>query len=649
MRPRQPSVSRRRGSAGVCTVKVIFAFVIGLLAGSHFCFWNSGAHTALVPEAAAAAGAGAQAASASAAAAAQAAALTQAQTASQQEASASAMAAAAAQLRSAKAEVAKAQAEAAAAMAGEAATRKAAAEQVAAAKQAAEREAAAAAVATSKASSVGAASSSLQAKLAAQLRVLQAQGKVAAPPAQPKPEPTLPHPSADLTATQKARSEKVKEAMAHTWRGYEKYAMGHDELLPQSGSMRDNWSHMAMTMLDGMDTLWIMGMKDEFKRARDWVASSLDFSKVTGDISLFETTIRAVGGLLSAHALSGDKVLADKAKELVDKMLPAFNSGSGIPRARVNLQTGQSFNYNWAQGAILAEFGSVQLELNELSRITGAPNYGEKGMKVFRVMQKARTEHGMFPLFADSERGTSIGSQIAFGGMGDSFYEYLLKVWLQTGRKHQWLRDMYDKAMDGMIEHVLQYSSPSHLAYIPNYNGGGLERKMDHLTCFMPGLLALGTVGMPDSARKTRDLRVAKEVMKTCWLMYHRTATGIAPEYVNFGGNDFSVPDDQPYYMLRPETIESLHVMHEVTGDPIYREWGWQIFESILKHCRAKYGFGHLTDVRNTQRPAEDKMESFWVAETLKYHYLLQTPGTGITNDKWVFNTEAHPLPMPKK
>ena len=299
--------------------------------------------------------------------------------------------------------------------------------------------------------------------------------------------------------------------------------------------------------------------------------------------------------------------------------------------------------------AILAEFGSVQLELNELSRITGAPNYGEKGMKVFRVMQKARTEHGMFPLFADSERGTSIGSQIAFGGMGDSFYEYLLKVWLQTGRKHQWLRDMYDKAMDGMIEHVLQYSSPSHLAYIPNYNGGGLERKMDHLTCFMPGLLALGTVGMPDSARKTRDLRVAKEVMKTCWLMYHRTATGIAPEYVNFGGNDFSVPDDQPYYMLRPETIESLHVMHEVTGDPIYREWGWQIFESILKHCRAKYGFGHLTDVRNTQRPAEDKMESFWVAETLKYHYLLQTPGTGITNDKWVFNTEAHPLPMPKK
>ena len=103
-----------------------------------------------------------------------------------------------------------------------------------------------------------------------------------------------------------------------------------------------------------------------------------------------------------------------------------------------------------------------------------------------------------------------------------------------------------------------------------------------------------------------------------------------------------------PYYMLRPETIESLHVMHEVTGDPIYREWGWHIFEAIEKHARAKHGFGHISDVRNTARPAEDKMESFWVAETLKYHYLLQTPGgNGVTLDKYVFNTEAHPLPLP--
>ena len=440
-------------------------------------------------------------------------------------------------------------------------------------------------------------------------------------------------------------------AMRHTWTGYERYAFGADELLPQSGQKRDNWSGLGMTLLDGLDTLWIMGLRDEFERGRKWVESTLGnkIRAVKGDISVFETTIRAVGGLLSAHALSGSAVFAQRAKELVDKMLPAFNTPSGIPQARVNLQTGDHFNYNWAQGAILAEFGSLQLELNELTRSTHDAKYAEKGMKVFEVLRTKRTVDGMYPLYADTNSGNTVGGEISFGGMGDSFYEYLLKVWLQTGRKHAWLRQMYDAAIDGLASRLIQTGGAG-LLYVPRSNSGRLERKMDHLTCFVPGLLALGTKGMPPSKRTERDLKLAKGLMKTCWMMYHSTATGIAPEYVIFNGgaNDPIVGGDMPYYMLRPETIESLHVMHEVTGDPIYREWGWHIFEAIEKHARAKHGFGHISDVRNTARPAEDKMESFWVAETLKYHYLLQTPGgNGVTLDKYVFNTEAHPLPLP--
>ena len=115
-----------------------------------------------------------------------------------------------------------------------------------------------------------------------------------------------------------------------------------------------------------------------------------------------------------------------------------------------------------------------------------------------------------------------------------------------------------------------------------------------------------------------------------------------------FTGGAFIKPHFKQYFDESGETVESLHVLHEVTGDPMYREWGWHIFESIEKYCKAKHGFGHLTDVRNTARPPEDKMESFFVAETLKYHFLLQTPGgNGVTLQTHVFNTEAHPLPLP--
>merc|ERR1740124_905693 len=95
------------------------------------------------------------------------------------------------------------------------------------------------------------------------------------------------------------RANTIKEAMAHTWKGYETFAFGHDELKPVTGGYDDNWMGMAATMIDGMDTLWIMDMKDEFNRARDYAVNTLDWDAIAKDVSVFETTIRAVGGLLS--------------------------------------------------------------------------------------------------------------------------------------------------------------------------------------------------------------------------------------------------------------------------------------------------------------------------------------------------------------
>ena len=205
---------------------------------------------------------------------------------------------------------------------------------------------------------------------------------------------------------------------------------------------------------------------------------------------------------------------------------------------------------------------------------------------------------------------------------------------------------MYDEAMDGMVDLLLQHSSPSNLAYVADIDGGTVH-KMDHLVCFLGGVLALGAKTDPrgfDSPRARRDLHVAEALTHTCVQMYLRQPTKLAPEFVTFRrGADMVVAPSAPFYILRPETAESLFVLHEVTKNPVYRDWGWEIFSAIEARCRTAHGYGSVPDVRKVTKP-DDRMESFFLAETLKYLYLLQDPNHAVDLETAVFNTEAHPL-----
>jgi mannosyl-oligosaccharide alpha-1,2-mannosidase len=171
---------------------------------------------------------------------------------------------------------------------------------------------------------------------------------------------------------------------------------------------------------------------------------------------------------------------------------------------------------------------------------------------------------------------------------------------------------------------------------------------MDHLVCFMPGVMALGAYTDPqgvESPRAQRDLSVAKALMFTCREMYHRTETGISPEFVLFPpGKDIDTRTSAPFYILRPETAESLFVLNQLTGDPIYREWAYEIWTAIDKHCRIGAAYGALRNVNTKNGGVDNRMESFFLAETLKYLYLAQDPDNEIdVLHKYVFNTEAHP------
>ena len=444
----------------------------------------------------------------------------------------------------------------------------------------------------------------------------------------------------------RTRREKIKSSMAFVWESYRKYAWGRDELKPLSRQGQDNWGGMGVTLVDSLDTLWIMGMRKEFDEAKEWVRSRLSFRNA-GSVSVFETTIRELGGLLSAYDLSGDKVFLDKAVELGSLLSPAFNSRTGIAYGMVNLQTGEP-TQGWAgNSAILSELGTLQLEFRNLAMASDNPALELKAMKAIQLMNTKEPQHGLYPIKVDIGTGTWADNIVTFGALGDSFYEYLLKVWIQGGKKEKWLRQLYDRAMDGVVGVLLKASDLTGLAFLSDWNGHSNIRKMDHLVCFMPGALALGAYTDPaglDSPRAKRDLAVAKALMYTCREMYHRMRSGISPEYVEFPpGQDMVVGSTAPFYILRPETAESLFILNQLTGDPIYREWAWEIFTAIEKYCKTAEGYGALQDVNNPEKGVDDRMESFFLAETIKYLYLAQDPDKPIDLNEYVFNTEAHP------
>ncbi|GAA0167125.1 protein modifying enzyme [Lithospermum erythrorhizon] len=437
------------------------------------------------------------------------------------------------------------------------------------------------------------------------------------------------------------RQEKVKDAMIHAWNSYEKYAWGHDELQPQTKNGVDSFGGLGATLIDALDTLYIMGLDEQFQKAREWVANSLDFNK-DYDASVFETTIRVVGGLLSSYDLSGDKMFLEKAKDIADRLLPAWDTTTGIPYNVINLARGRPHNPGWTGGnSILADSATEQLEFIALSQRTGDLKYQRKVEKVIAELNKTFPDDGLLPIYLNPESGKTSYSTITFGAMGDSFYEYLLKVWIQGNKTDivKPYRDMWETSMKGLLT-LVRRTTPSSFAYICEKMGNSVTLKMDELACFAPGMIALGSSGYaPDESKKF--LTLAEELAWTCYNFYQSTPTKLAGENYFFNdGQDMAVGTS--WNILRPETVESLFYLWRLTGNKTYQEWGWNIFQAFEKNSRVESGYVGLKDVNTGVK--DNMMQSFFLAETLKYLYLLFSPSSVISLEEWVFNTEAHPI-----
>jgi hypothetical protein len=232
--------------------------------------------------------------------------------------------------------------------------------------------------------------------------------------------------------------------------------------------------------------------------------------------------------------LSGEKFLLDKARDMGDRLLKAFTNSHGIPYNTINLATGQYSNPGWTNGySMLAEFGTIQLEFRGLSQLTGDQKYDRAATRVMDVMETKQRPDGLFVTFMHPETLQLGEEHITFGAYGDSFFEYLLKQWLLTGKKEDRYRRMYDKAMDGLKNKLWHHSTPSNFGYISEWRNGGPVHKMDHLVCFAGGMLGLGASGNTYN----EHMKMAKELTKTCFQIYQITPTKLSPETVNFQQN----------------------------------------------------------------------------------------------------------------
>ncbi|KAK4158484.1 glycoside hydrolase [Chaetomidium leptoderma] len=500
------------------------------------------------------------------------------------------------------------------------------------------------------------------------------------------------------------RRERVVEAMELSWDAYERYAWGYDEFHPESKKGR----HMApkglgWIIIDSLDTLMLMNMTSRLTHAREWLSKSLTWDQ-DQDVNTFETTIRMLGGLLSAHYLSteypnlapipddklgtlGEDLYLEKAKDLADRLMAAFDSPSGVPYASVNLAKYKGIISHADMGASsTAETTTLQLEFKYLAKLTGEKEFWDRAEKVMKLVDDNGARDGLVPIFIFATTGKFQGENIRLGSRGDSYYEYLIKQYLQTNEKEPVYREMWREAMQGVRKHLITYTEPSQFTIIgerPSGLGGELSPKMDHLVCFMPGTIALAATGglTEKEARKLptwtkqddADMQLARELMHTCWGMYEWMATGLAGEITYFNIGKPPLPESAPHQapaefdpapdaewrkaydvrafdshnLQRPETVESLFYMWRITGETKYRDWGWAMFKSFMNYTAVADGggFTSLTNANKIPPTSRDNMESFWLAETLKYLYLLFSPDDLLPLDKVVLNTEAHPLP----
>ncbi|KAL9439262.1 hypothetical protein AB3S75_024841 [Citrus x aurantiifolia] len=448
------------------------------------------------------------------------------------------------------------------------------------------------------------------------------------------------------SAKKRHMKKKVHDMFYHAYENYLTHAFPHDELKPLSKSFTDSLSELgnlklehlpqhyngsALTLIESLSSLVIMGNNTEFERAVLWLSENLNFD-VDARINLFECNIRVLGGLVSAHILATDSAnrlvqgsyknqLLTLAEDLGRRFLPAFDTPTGLPYAWINLKYGVMENETTETST--SGCGSLILEMGALSRLTGDPIYESAALRALRRLWSMRSSLNLLGTTLDVTTGEWIEYSSGIGAGVDSFYEYLFKAHILFGKEDFWR--MFHSAYLA-VQKYFRHGPWYHEADMRN--GKATYWQLTSLQAFWPGLQVLvGDIAAANSSHRE---------FVHVWKKF-----GVLPE--RYLLDHLMLHPTEKYYPLRPELAESTFYLYQATKDPWYLEVGESIVNSLNSYTKVDGGFASIRDVTTMQ--LEDHQHSFFLAETCKYLYLL-FDDSFLVDRNYVFTTEGHPLPV---
>ncbi|KAI1478070.1 glycoside hydrolase family 47 protein [Daldinia eschscholtzii] len=486
------------------------------------------------------------------------------------------------------------------------------------------------------------------------------------------------------------RTDAVKAAFQRSWDGYYQYAFPNDTLRPISKGYQNDRNGWGASAVDAISTALVMGNADVINEIVDHI-QTINFNATapgSENVSVFETTIRYLAGLLSAYDFlngplkqyakdqaSVDRIL-EQAINLADVLSIAFDTPSGVPiNTLIYSADGYEVGGDTTNG--IATIGTLVLEWTRLSDITGDDKYAKLTQVAEDYLLNVRNPDvgepypGLIGTNVKVSDGTFADSSGGWNGGTDSYYEYLIKMYVYDQDRFGTYKDRWIAAVDSSIEYLASHpTSRPELTFLAAYNGRDqLNFVSTHLACFDGGSFILGGLTLDND----KYIQFGLDLVNACHETYTATVTGIGPEVFNWQDSNlaqnasnnspppedsadfyekagFWIPSGGGSYVLRPEVIESFYYAYRATGDTKYQDWAWEAFQNINKTCSAGVGYSSIKNVNAENGGGfDDFQESFWFAEVLKYSYLIQADdaewqvNAGHDNT-WVFNTEAHPV-----
>jgi len=422
----------------------------------------------------------------------------------------------------------------------------------------------------------------------------------------------------------KSIASQVRAEFLHAWNGYKRFAWGYDEVKPVSGKsvnfFVDNHS-FGLSIIEAMDSLYVMGLDAELETCVTWLRKNLDFD-VDGNVQMFEAVIRMVAGLIAGYYATGQKFMLDGARDLADRLLVCFTkSPSGAPYRFANLRTGAVSDPK----SNLAEIGSNVLEFGDLTRLTGDPKYLNASMRAFRTAIDKRSSLNLLGTNFDVEKGDFVGTDdVAPDEPVDSFYEYLWGGWqmLRIAQCREWYRMVTDALLKYKVTHA----------------GGSLWFKtIDYKTGLPTGDASTSELAAfyAELAAKGGDRRVGEAFYQSWTRVLQKYE--LIPEVIFYP--DMSIIS--PRYWMRPEYPHAAFDLWFLTHDEKYRRTAYDYFLALRANCRVANGYTVLTDVRTRPMTKGDYFPAYSFSENFKYLYLMFADTPRFDGSNYYLNTEG--------